>query len=395
VGRKLTALFVAKHRQPGRYCDAASSGLYLQITGSGGRSWLYRYNVHGKQHEVGLGSVRDVSLEQARDLAADYRRQRRQGIDLLQHKARTAAAKVTFAESFEAYIAAHSAGWKPRHATLWRNSVMQHALPVIGDMRVPDVDTAAVLRVLTPIWTTKPEMATKLRSRIEAILDQARVLGHRDGENPARWRGHLDKLLPRPGKVRRVEHHAAMPYRDIPQFMARLRTRTSIDARALEFAVLTAARSAEVLNATWSEIDLDSATWTIPGRRMKSGKEHRVPLSPVAMEVMNSMTTKSDSDLLFPVGEQHGRALYNELKRLGIDTTVHGLRSAFRDWSAEQTTFANHVIEQALAHSIGKVEAAYRRSDLLEHRRQLMESWARYCDGAAGDAAVVPLRKTR
>jgi integrase len=393
VGRKLTALFVAKHRQPGRYCDGAATGLYLQITGSGGRSWLYRYNVHGRQHEIGLGSVRDVSLEQARDLAAEYRRQRRQGGDPFQHKARTAAAKVTFAESFEAYIAAHSAGWKPRHAALWRGSVTQHALPVIGGIRIPDVDTAAVLRVLTPIWTTKPETATKVRARIEAVLDQARLLGHRDGENPARWRGHLDKLLPRTSRVRTVEHHAAMPYRDIPEFMARLRARANIDAKALEFCILTAARSAEVLGACWSEIDIASATWTIPGHRMKAGKEHRVPLSSAALELVRA-GNKFGSDLVFPVGEQHGRAIYNELKRLGADTSVHGFRSAFRDWAAERTTYPNHVIEQALAHSIGKVEAAYRRSDLLEQRRQLMESWARFCTNA-GDAAVVPLRTVR
>jgi integrase len=364
----------------------------LQITGSNGRSWLYRYNVHGNQHEVGLGSVRDVSLEQARDLAAEYRRQRREGGDPFQHKARTAAAKVTFAENFEAYIAAHSAGWKPRHAALWRGSVTQHALPTLGSLPVASICTEDVLKVLKPIWALKPETATKVRARIEAILDQARVLGHRDGENPARWRGHLDKLLAAPGKVRTVEHHAAMPYRDIPEFMARLRARANIDAKALEFCILTAARSAEVLGARQDEIDLDGATWTIPGQRMKSGKPHRVPLSSRCVEIVRAV--KSDSSLLFPTGEQHGRALYNELKRMGVDVSVHGFRSAFRDWAAEQTTVQNHIIEQALAHSIGKVEAAYRRSDLLEQRRQLMESWARYCDGA-GAADVVSLRVSR
>jgi integrase len=237
-----------------------------------------------------------------------------------------------------------------------------------------------------------PETASKVRSRIESVLDQARVLGHCDGENPARWRGHLDKLLAAPGKVRRVEHRAAMPYSDIPEFMARLRARASIDARALEFAVLTAARSAEVLGARRGEISIADATWTVPRKRMKGGKEHRIPLSPAALEIVK--TVKSDSDLVFPVADQSGRAIYRELKRVGVDASAHGFRSTFRDWAAEQTTYPNHVIEQALAHSIGKVEAAYRRSDLLEQRRQLMESWNRYCDGA-GDAAVVPLRKTR
>jgi integrase len=288
-------------------------------------------------------------------------------------------------------VAAHSAGWKPKYAALWRSSVTRHVLPVLGNMPVRDVDTAAVLRVLTPIWTTKPETATKLRARIEAVLDQARVLGHRDAENPARWRGHLDKLLAAPGKVRKVEHRAAMPYTSIPAFMAQLRTRDGIEARALEFCVLTAARSAEVLGARRQEFNLDNATWTIPAERMKGSTEHRVPLSPAALQIMS---VKSAGDLIFPVGDQSGRALYRELKRMEVDVSVHGFRSSFRDWAAEQTTFPNHVIEQALAHSIGKVEAAYRRSDLFEKRRELMAAWARFCTNA-GDADVVPLRALR
>jgi integrase len=394
VGRKLTALFVARHRKPGRYADSITPGLYLQITGGAGRSWLYRYQTDGCAHQIGLGPTRAVSLEQARNAAADLRRQHRLGTDplkarraeKLQHRAKA----ITFAECFDAYTAAHSAGWKPKHAALWRSSMTQHALPVLGDLPVADVSVTNILRVLTPLWTTKPETATKLRARIEAVLDQARVLGHRDGENPARWRGHLDKLLAAPGKVRRVEHRAAMPYSDVPQFMARLRARGGIDARALEFAILTAARSAEVLGARWDEINVTEATWTVPGKRMKGGKEHRVPLSPAALEIVKAV--KSDSDLVFPVGDQSGRAIYRELKRAGADASAHGFRSTFRDWAAEQTTFPNHVIEQALAHSIGKVEAAYRRTDLLEQRRQLMNAWAKFC---AGDANVVPLRAAR
>jgi len=302
-----------------------------------------------------------------------------------------AAKAVTFAKCAEGYFQAHSPGWKAKYAALWSSSMVQHILPTLGSLPVAAIDTAAVLRVLTPIWTTKPETATKLRSRIEAVLDQARVLGHRDGDNPARWRGHLDKLLAAPGKVRRVEHRPAMPYASIPAFMAQLRARDGIEARALEFCILTAARSAEVLGARRQEFNLDNATWTIPAERMKGSTEHRLPLSPAALQIVS---VKSDSKLVFDVGDQSGRALYKELKRLGIDASVHGFRSTFRDWAAEQTTFPNHVIEQALAHSIGKVEAAYRRSDLLEQRRALMESWARYCDGTS-DAAVVPLRKMR
>jgi integrase len=303
-----------------------------------------------------------------------------------------AAKAATFAECFDAYTAAHSAGWKPKHAALWRGSVTQHALPVLGGLPVAGIDTAAVLRALTPIWTTKPETAAKLRARIEAVLDQARALGQRDGENPARWRGHLDKLLAAPGKVRRVEHRAAMPYAKIPEFMAQLHAREGTDARALEFCILTAARSAEVLGARRHEFDLDKAVWTVPAERMKAGAAHRVPLSPAALTTIKAV--ESADDLIFPVGDQYGRALYRELKRMGVDASVHGFRSSFRDWAAEQTTVPNHVIEQALAHSIGKVEAAYRRTDLLEQRRKLMSAWARFC-ADTGDADVVPLRAKR
>jgi integrase len=395
VGRKLTALFVARHREPGRYADSITPGLYLQITGSAGRSWLYRYQTDGRAHQIGLGPTRAVSLEQARNAAADLRRQHRLGTDplkarraeKLQHRAKA----ITFAECFDAYTAAHSASWKPKHAALWRSSMTQHALPVIGGLPVTVIDTAAVLRVLTPIWTTKPETAAKLRGRIEQILDQARVLGHRDGENPARWRGHLDKLLAAPGKVRRVEHRAAMPYVDIPEFMARLHAREGIDARALEFVILTAARTNEVLGARWIEFDLDNAVWTVPATRMKAGAEHRVPLSPAALEIVEAV--KSDSDLVFPVGDQSGRAIYRELKRMGIGTTAHGFRSTFRDWAGE-SGIPREVAEAALAHVVGnKAERAYARSDLFERRRTLMKSWARYCAGS--DPAVVPLRQTR
>lgn len=395
MGRKLTALFVARHKEPGRYADSITPGLYLQITGSAGRSWLYRYQIDGRAHQIGLGPTRAVSLEQARNAAADLRRQHRLGTDplkardaeKLQHRAKA----ITFAECFDAYTAAHSAGWKPKHAALWRSSVTQHALPVLGSLPVQAIDTAAVLRALTPIWTTKPETAAKLRSRIEAVLDQARVLGHRAAENPARWRGHLDKLLAAPGKVRRVEHRAAMAYSNIPEFMARLRAREGIDARALEFCILVAARSHEVLGARWQEFDLDNAVWTVPATRMKAGAKHRVPLSPAALEIVEAV--KSDSDLVFPVGDQSGRAIYRELKRMGIGTTAHGFRSTFRDWAGE-SGIPREVAEAALAHVVGnKAERAYARSDLFERRRALMKSWARYCAGS--DPAVVPLRAQR
>jgi integrase len=373
---------------------ADGDGLYLQVSSPTARSWVYRYWTGKRQHYAGLGSVRDVTLQEARDAAIECRRQRRQGIDPIQQRAaqHRPARAITFAECFDAYIAAHSAGWKPKHAALWRSSVTQHALPVIGDLPVAKIDTAAILRALTPIWTTKSETASKLRARIESVLDQAKVLGHRDGDNPARWRGHLDKLLAAPGKVRRVEHRAAMPYTKVPEFMAQLRAREGIDARALEFAILTAARSNEVLGATWAEFDLSNTTWTVPGKRMKGGKEHRVPLSSAALKI--AKTVKSDSALVFPVGDGSGRALFKELRRLNADVSVHGFRSAFRDWAGE-SGIPREVAEAALAHVVGnKAERAYARSDLFERHRTLMESWARFCAGA-GDADVVPLRTRR
>jgi integrase len=394
---KLAALFVERHKKPGTYGDGG--GLYLQVSSPTAKSWVFRFWDGRRMREKGLGPSHLVSLRQARDLAHECRLLRRQGVDPIDAGRATrtqqrlqAAKAITFAECFDAYIAAHSAGWKPKHAALWRSSVLQHAIPAIGDMPVAEIDTAAVHKVLVPIWMEIPETASKLRARIEAVLDWAKVAGHRVGDNAARWRGHLDKLLARPGKLRMVEHRAAMPYSFIPAFMTQLRTREGIDARALEFAILTAARSAEVLGARQGEISVTDATWTIPPERMKAGAAHRIPLSPAALTIIKAV--KSPDDLIFPVGDQSGRALYRELKRMGADVSVHGFRSSFRDWAAEQTTFPNHVIEQALAHSIGKVEAAYRRSDLLQQRRALMSAWAQYCAGA-GDADVVPLRAVR
>ena len=398
---KLTALFVTRHKKPGTYGDGG--GLYLQITSPTAKSWIFKYwdAAQQKVREKGLGSLYAVSLQQARVCAHECRELRRQGIDPIEAEraARTqkrlqAAKTVTFQECADGYFAAHSTAWKPKHAALWRNSMDIHAMPTLGSLPVREIGTANVLSVLTPIWTKKTETASKLRARIEAVLDYATAAEHRSGDNPARWRGHLDKLLAAPGKVKPVEHRTAMPYAEIPEFMAQLHAREGIDARALEFCVLTAARSAEVLGARRQEFDLENGIWTVPGQRMKGGKEHRVPLAPAALQIIKTMAAESQGDLVFPVGDQFGRALYRELQRMGVSVSVHGFRSSFRDWAAEQTTVPNHVAEQALAHSVGKVEAAYRRSDLFDKRRKLMNAWARFCTNA-NDAAVVPLRATR
>ncbi len=266
-------------------------------------------------------------------------------------------------------------------------------------MPVQAVDTALICKILEPVWTTRPETASRVRGRIERILDWAKVRGYRDGENPARWRGHLDHLLPARKKVRSVVHHAALPYSDVPTFIAELRTRDGAAARALEFTILTAARSGEVLGARWSEFELSDGVWTVPAERMKAGRQHRVPLPSQALALIKNMES-ARSEFVFPGGNSgkslSPKALHKALRRMGVkDATLHGFRSAFRDWAAERTNYPNHVVEMALAHAIGdKVEAAYRRGDLFDKRRRLMSDWARYCDMPAAGGDVVPLRRS-
>jgi integrase len=379
-------------------------GLWLQITSSNARSWIFRYWVAERRQsrEMGLGSLHVVSLQEARDLAGEYRRMRRQGVDPIEARHDTRAQRrleafkaTTFKQCAEAYIDAHRAGWRDaKHRQQWANSLAQHAEPIIGNLPVQAIDTTAVHKVLQPIWTSIPETAARLRGRIEAILDWAKVLGYRTGENPARWRGHLDKLLPKLSRVRKVEHHAAMPYARIPEFITELRERDGAAARALEFCILTATRTGEVLGARRQEFDLDKAVWTVPAERMKAGVAHRVPLSPAALQVVKAM---NGGEFVFPGGNPgeplSPKALHKALRRMGVkDATPHGFRSAFRDWAADCTHVANEVCEAALAHTIeNKVEAAYRRTDLFEKRRELMNAWARFCTDA-GDADVVLLR---
>jgi integrase len=302
---------------------------------------------------------------------------------------REAPRAITFSQCAENFIASHEAGWRnPKHRQQWRNTIQTYAAPTIGDVTVADIDVAAIMRILEPIWTSKPETASRLRGRLECILNWARVRGFRDGENPARWRGNLDHLLPAKSKMRRVVHHAALPYSQIPSFVAELRQQTTIAARALEFLLLTATRTSETLNAVWDEVDFASRLWAIPAVRMKACREHRVPLCSRSIEILDEMAGLRRSVFIFP-GAKLARPLSNMalammLRRLGCNhnMTVHGLRSSFRDWAAEQTTFAGDVAEMALAHSIpGAVQRAYRRGDLLDHRRALMEEWAAFCDG--------------
>lgn len=401
---RLKPLDVARASRPGLYGDGG--GLYLQVTGVGGRSWLYRYTLNGRARAMGLGGLDTVSLREARLLAAECRKLCHAGTDPIEARragradAKLAAANtMTFSQCVDRYLEAHKAGWRnEKHARQWKATLDTYVGPVFGDLPVAAVDTSLVMKVLDPIWSLKPETASRVRGRIEAVLDWATARGYRFGENPARWRGHLAALLPPKGKVRPVRHHPAMPYAQVPGFMAELREQEGVAPLALRFAILTAARTNEVIGARWEEIDLEAAVWTIPAQRIKAGKEHRVPLSEATLEVVERMQAVRSSDFLFPGGRE-GRPLSNNamlalLERMGLgDITAHGFRSSFRDWAAEQTSFPREVVEAALAHAIGdKVEAAYRRGDLFEKRRRLMTAWAGYCSGAAN---VVRLRSKK
>ena len=369
------------------------NGLYLQIFASGAGSWIFRFKIDGRARDMGLGSLTDVSLARAREKAAQARQQRDEGKDpIVEREAQRAqerlakARSITFQNCAEQLIASHEAGWRsPKHKTQWRNTLSTYAYPILGDIPVADVNTDLVMRVLQPIWRPKTATASRLRGRIEAVLSWAKARGLRLGENPAQWRGHLDHLLPARSKVQRVVHHAALPYRDLPVFMAKLRARERIAPRALEFVILTAARTGEVLGAKFNEFDFEQWLWTVPAERMKGGKEHRVPLSPRAIAIVEEMAAKRLSDLVFP-GARRGRpmsamTLLTLLRDLHPGVTTHGFRSTFKDWASETTSFPDHLSEMALAHiSADKVRAAYARSDLFQKRRELMEIWARYCD---------------
>ena len=382
---------VATTTKPGLHADGG--GLCLRVSTGGTKSWVFRFMLDGKARTMGLGSVRTVSLAEAREEALRCRKLLREGIDPIdargaeraQRRLRAASTK-TFKVCAEKYVASHEAGWRnAKHAAQWRNTLEAYVYPVFGDLPVQAVDTGLVMRVLEPVWRTKPETASRVRGRIESILDWARVQKYREGENPARWKGHLDKLLPARSKVRKVKHHAALPYAYMGAFMATLRRQEGASALGLELQILTATRTGEVIGARWEEIDLDEKTWTVPGDRTKTHKEHRVPLSPAAVGVLESMKEQRQSEFVFP-GRREGRHLSNMaflqlLKRMERpDLTAHGFRSSFRDWAAERTNFPGEVVEMALAHVVaGKVEAAYRRGDLFEKRRKLMEGWAEYC----------------
>ncbi len=399
AGGKLTARAAATTKA-GTYGDGG--GLYLVVSPSGGRKWTFRFTWQGKPKLMGLGSADIVTLAEARAAAAEARKLVAGGVSPIEAKReaeRAAAGKPTFGEMADAFIGSNQAEWRnDKHKAQWAMTLERYAAP-LRSKPVDEIDTAAVLEALTPLWQRAPETASRLRGRIETVLDAARALGHipQNEANPARWRGHLDKLLPKRPKLTRG-HHAAMQYADVPAFVARLREREALAALALEFCILTAARSGEVLAARWVEIDLEKKLWTGPAARMKAGREHRIPLSPRAVEILEGLAEVKTGAFVFP-GNREKRPLSNMafamlMRRMGVgELTAHGFRSAFRDWAGDVAHFPRELAEAALAHVIGdKAEQAYRRGDALEKRRKMMEAWALFCEPKAG--IVVAFKKT-
>lgn len=395
---KLTAIGVKNTTKPGRYSDGG--GLYLYVPSAdsrGGKRWVFRWRDRntGKTRDKGLGPVRDVPLVKARRDALECRQQLREGIDPIHAAKVEGARRTTFGQCAEMYMDAHRDGWRnAKHAAQWQSTLDTYAA-ILQPLPVAKIDTDLIIKVLAPIWTTKTETATRVRQRIEAVLNWATARKFRSGENPARWRGHLENLLAKPTKLKKVEHRAALPYAEIGAFMTDLRQQGGLGALALELQILTACRPGEVANAQWTEFDLDAATWTIPGERMKAGKEHRVPLSVPAVTLLRELPRVNA--FVFP-GTKKGQSLTTAAMLKALRTVrpgfdAHGFRSTFRDWAADQTAYPRDVAEAALAHAVQGVEAVYRRTDLLNKRARLMADWAKYCAKPAPTGNVTGIRQ--
>ena len=403
----LTLKRIAAAKTPGRrYADGR--GLYLQVGRGGTKSWLLRYVLKGRERWMGLGAAADFNLDEARERARAARQLLTDGIDPIEARERRhaeeaaeaalkAAKAMTFEQATKEYYKTHELSWSPRHAQQFRNTMRDYVLPKIGQLAVADVDTGQVLRCIETHWRTKPVTMMRVRSRIESVLEWATVRGYRRGDNPAKWAGHLRAALPSPSKVARVTHFTALPYVELPAFMSELKALAGIPARALEFLILTAARTGEVVGATWPEIDLDNATWTIPADRMKSGKEHRVPLSKPAVELLLSLPR--EGACVFPSPVRAGSSISNAallqtVRRLRADVVPHGFRSSFSDWSHEVSAFSNHTIELSLAHAVGSdTEKAYRRGPMIVKRTKLMEQWAGFIYSPPAAADVILMRR--
>lgn len=390
IARELSALEVSRLKAAGLVSVGGVPGLSMQVSPTGARSWILRVKIGALRRDMGLGAYPGVTLAQAREKARQARESIEQGNDPIltreraQSQLRAAqASAITFETASRRFIDAKSAGWSnAKHATQWTATLENYAFPVVGKLHVQDVNLSHIREILDPIWATKTETAKRLRGRIENVLDWATASKYRTGENPARWRGHLDKLLAAPKKIAKVEHHPAVPVDDTPAFYVELQKREGLSARALEFALLTAARSGEVRGATWAEIDLNKALWTIPAARMKARVEHRVPLTESTMGILSALPHLEGCEFVFPAprgGQLSDMALTAVMRRMGLEFVPHGLRSTFRDWAAEKTNFPRDMAEKALAHKLtSAVEAAYQRSDMLEKRRAMMTAWAKF-----------------
>ncbi len=408
--QQLSAKTVAGKRKPGYYADGL--GLYLQVSKTGTKSWIFRFRLPGmvtrhgkpKSAEMGLGTLDTISLADARRRAADARTQVLDGINPIEARrtaklaqARSSGVKL-FSDVAAAFIAANRDEWRnAKHAGQWENTLSRYAYPKIGALPVHVIATGHINDVLQPIWNAKRETAIRLRGRIEKILDRATALGYRTGPNPAHWRGNLDHILPKDKRRSRIKHHPALPYAEIGSFLTKLRAQEGTAARALEFGILTAARTGEVIGMQWAEVDLVGGVWTVPAKRMKGAREHRVPLSPAAAQLLRDLP--QGTAYVFPGRKQDkplsNMAMLQLLERMGRgDLTVHGFRSTFRDWTAEQTSFPREVCEMALAHAIeDKTEAAYRRGDLFEKRLRLMTEWAKHCEQTQPAGKILSLAK--
>jgi len=410
--RELTAIEVKRLEHPGRgrnvtFAVGGVDGLYLQITPTNGRSWLLRCNIGGNRRHVGLGGYPDVTLAQARERARGARDLIWQGIDPIEDRKANRAALVaaqhrglTFEKAMESYLTGKLQEFEnEKHRKQWRATLDNYAIPKMGKMLVADIAVGDIQRTLEPIWTTKTETASRLRGRIEAVMAWATVAGHRTGDNPARWKGNLDSILPKPSKVSKVTHHPALTLDDVPAWFKDVISRDGFATRALEFMTMTAARSGEVRGAVWAEIDLAGAVWTIPAERMKARVEHRVPLTKQAVNLLEALDRIEGSDFVFPAprgGELSDAALSACMKRInaaraggyldrqsGRPAVPHGVRSTFRDWVAERTEYPRDMAEIALAHTVGsEVERAYRRGDMMEKRRAMMSEWGQFLNGA-------------
>lgn len=406
IARELSAIEVSRLKAPGLVSVGVVPGLHLQVSATGARSWILRVKVGTKRRDMGLGQFPGVTLAQAREKARQARELIEKGHDPILERERAQsrlkaeqANAITFESASRAFMDAKSAEWSnPKHAAQWVATLTTYAYPIIGQLHIADVKQPHILQILEPIWASKTETASRLRGRIENILDWAKARGYRTDENPARWRGHLDKLLSAPEKTTKVVHHPAVPINEVSAFYAALQQRTGVAARALEFALLTAARSGEVRGATWGEIDLDVGVWVIPAERMKARKEHRVPLSGSAIALLNALPRVEGTEFVFAAprgGALSDMALTGVMRRMGLAFVPHGLRSTFRDWTAERTTYPRDLAEKALAHVLeSKVEAAYQRSDMLERRAHMMDAWAKFlATPPAPDTKVVTLQR--